>query len=62
MDFSSTYFEGDEAALGTLGYSRDRRPDRKQITLGISTGINDVPTALTIQKGNTRIRNTFSDC
>ncbi len=54
MDFSSTYFEGDEAALGTFGYSRDRRPDRKQITFGISTGINDVPTALTIQKGNTQ--------
>jgi transposase len=54
MDFSSTYFEGEKADLGTFGYSRDRRPDRKQIAFGISTGMNDVPTALTIQKGNTQ--------
>ncbi|MFQ6617940.1 MAG: hypothetical protein ACE5QV_04545 [Fidelibacterota bacterium] len=52
MDFSSTYFEGEKAGLGSFGYSRDRRPDRKQITFGISTGINDIPCALTIQKGN----------
>jgi hypothetical protein len=52
MDFSSTYFEGEKAELGAYGYSRDRRPDRRQISFGISTGINDVPCALTIQKGN----------
>ncbi len=52
MDFSSTYFEGKNADLGSFGYSRDKRPDRKQITFGISTGINNVPSALTIQKGN----------
>jgi len=54
MDFSSTYFEGEKAEIGALGYSRDRRPDRKQIAFGISTGMNDIPTALTIQKGNTQ--------
>jgi transposase len=53
-DFSSSYFEGEKAELGALGYSRDKRPDRKQIAFGISTGMNDVPTALTIQKGNTQ--------
>lgn len=52
MDFSSTYFEGEKADLGAYGYSRDRRPDRKQVNLGISTGINDIPCALTIQRGN----------
>ncbi len=39
MDFSSTYFEGEKAELGAFG---------------ISTGMNDIPTALTIQKGNTQ--------
>jgi transposase len=52
IDFSSTYFEGGKAELSEFGYSRDRRPDKKQINFGISTGINNIPTALTIQRGN----------
>ncbi|MEI7961654.1 MAG: hypothetical protein WCI04_04945, partial [archaeon] len=51
-DFSSSYFEGTKCELGALGYSRDGQPGKKQITFGISTGINNVPTALTIQNGN----------
>ena len=52
MDFSSSYFEGNKSKLGELGYSRDHEPGKEQITWGISTGINNIPTALTIQKGN----------
>ncbi len=52
IDFSSTYFEGEHAEIAESGYSRDKRPDKKQITFGISTGINGIPTALTIQRGN----------
>ena len=52
MDFSTTYFEGNKSELGALGYSRDNQPGKKQITFGISTGINGIPSALTIQKGN----------
>src|SRR3989344_1255841 len=52
IDFSSSYFEGNSSELGALGYSRDNEPGKKQIVWGISTGINDIPTALTIQKGN----------
>ena len=52
IDFSSTYFEGEKGELGELGFTRDHRPGKKQITFGISTGMNDIPTALTIQKGN----------
>jgi len=52
FDWSSSYFEGKKAELGKLGYSRDHQPGKKQITFGIATGINSVPTALTIQKGN----------
>jgi transposase len=51
-DFSSSYLEGRKSDLARYGYSRDKRPDKLQINFGISTGINGIPTALTIQKGN----------
>lgn len=59
FDFSSSYFEGRADALGELGYSRDNQPGKKQIVFGISTGINDIPTALTIQKGNVQDKEHF---
>jgi len=59
MDFSSSYFEGTKSELGALGYSRDSQPGKKQITWGISTGINEIPTALTIQKGNLQDKKHF---
>jgi len=52
IDWTSSYFEGKKAELGALGYSRDKRPGKKQITWGVSTGINGIPSSLTIQKGN----------
>ena len=52
IDWSSSALEGNKTDLAQFGYSRDKRPDKKQITWGISTGINGIPTALTIQKGN----------
>lgn len=51
-DFTSAYFEGDNCPLGKLGYSRDGQPGKEQITAGISVGFNNLPTMLTIQKGN----------
>ncbi len=30
-DFSSSYFEGKDAGVAEYGYSRDKRPDRKQM-------------------------------
>lgn len=54
IDFSSTYLEGNKSELGELGYSRDKILGKLQINFGISTGINDIPTAITIQKGNTQ--------
>ena len=59
MDWSSAYFEGNKSELGSHGYSRDHRPDKKQITFGISTGMNNIPTALTIQKGNVQDKKHF---
>ncbi len=52
VDFSSSYLEGRRSEYARYGYSRDKRPDKQQINFGISTGINGIPTALTIQKGN----------
>jgi len=54
MDWSSLILWGDKAALGKYGYSRDYRPDKKQITFGITElrkPIN-IPIGLTIGKGN----------
>src|SRR3989344_8259620 len=59
IDFSSSYFEGNSSELGALGYSRDSQPGKMQITWGISTGMNDVPIALTIQKGNVQDKKHF---
>lgn len=59
MDFSSSYFEGHKSKLGELGYSRDHEPGKEQITFGISTGINSIPAALTIQKGNVQDKKHF---
>ena len=35
MDWTSIVLHGNKAKLGKYGYSRDHRPDKKQITLGI---------------------------
>ena len=54
MDWSSVILYGNKANLGKQGYSRDHRPDKKQITFGISEYANpiNVPMALTVQAGN----------
>jgi transposase len=59
IDFSSSYFEGKTAAFGALGYSRDHEPGKKQLTFWVSTGINSIPTALTIQNGNVQDKEHF---
>lgn len=60
IDFSSAYFEGNNSELGALGYSRDHRPDKKQVAFGVSTGINGIPTGFTIQKGNVQDKKHFN--
>jgi len=60
IDFSSAYFEGNNSELGALGYSRDHRPDKKQVAFGVSTGINGIPTGFTIQRGNVQDKKHFN--
>jgi transposase len=61
MDWSSLIIWGDKAKLAKYGYSRDHRPDKKQITFGIAelrTPIN-IPIGLTIAKGNVNDQTHF---
>lgn len=54
LDWTSLVLWGQRAEIGKYGYSRDHRPDKKQITLGIAelaSPIN-IPYGLTIQPGN----------
>lgn len=65
MDWTSFVLWGKKAELGEYGYSRGHRPDKKQITVGISeiSSPVKVPIGLTIRAGNindqTHFRQTF---
>jgi transposase len=59
IDFSSTHFEGNMAPMGEIGYSHEGKRGKKLIKFGASTGINGIPTALTIQKGNVQDKKHF---
>ncbi len=61
MDWSSLILWGDKSKLAKYGYSRDHRPDKKQITFGITElrkPIN-IPIGLTIAKGNVNDQTHF---
>ncbi|MDJ1421387.1 MAG: IS1634 family transposase [Candidatus Methanoperedens sp.] len=63
LDWTSLVLYGDKSKLGKYGYSRDHRPDKKQITVGISelsSPIN-VPTGITVNKGNLHDTKHFID-
>jgi len=57
-DITSSYFEGDEAELGANGYSRDMRPDRPQIVIGVVTSKEGIPFAHYVFEGNTADKST----
>ena len=53
MDWTSTHFEAQTTDLIKYGYSRDHRPDRPQVTIGITQDQrSQIPVGLTIQPGN----------
>lgn len=63
LDWTSFILHGDKCPLGKYGYSRDHRPDKKQLTLGISelgTPIN-VPVGMTVNPGNVNDQVHFND-
>ena len=54
MDWTSLILYGDKCPLGKYGYSRDHRPDKKQITVGLTelaSPIN-IPIGMTVKEGN----------
>ncbi len=63
MDWTSFVLYGDKYPLGKYGYSRDHRPDKKQITVGLSelsSPIN-VPIGITVREGNVNDQVHFDD-
>lgn len=54
FDTTSVYFEGDGPdGLSEFGYSRDRRPDRKQLLLGLLTTRDRLPVGHLTLPGST---------
>jgi transposase len=60
-DLTSTYFEGQAARnpKAQRGYSRDHRPDCKQVVVGLVIGREGFPQAHEIFAGNTQDRRTL---
>jgi transposase len=61
-DLTSTYFEGKAALIpkARRGYSRDHRPDCKQLVVGLVIGREGFPRAHEIFEGNTQDRKTLA--
>lgn len=51
-DLTSSYFEGTEVPIAEYGYSRDHRPDRKQILVGVTVNPDMVPLHHDVYPGN----------
>lgn len=63
MDWTSMVLYGDKCPIAKYGYSRDHRPDKKQINVGL-TEISEpvhVPIAMTIREGNINDQVHFDD-
>jgi transposase len=63
LDWTSLVLYGDKSKLGKHGYSRDHRPDKKQITVGISELASpvNIPIGITVNKGNLNDMKHFPD-
>jgi len=64
IDWTSMYFEAPANDIIRFGYSRDRRPDRPQVTVGLSIDKGSgMPFGLTVMPGNvldvTHLSETF---
>ena len=62
-DLTSTYFEGaaSENSKAKLGYSRDKRPDCKQVLVGLVVNRDGFPMAHEVFEGNIRDHKTLPD-
>ncbi len=59
-DITSTYSEGayDESELIKFGYSRDQKPDKKQINIGINSNSVGIPLAYSVLSGEKADKST----
>jgi transposase len=60
-DLTSTYFEGQACPLSEFGYSRDRRPDKKQLVLGLLVTDEGLPIAHQIYNGSVSDKSTLKE-
>ncbi len=63
LDWTSFVLHGKKCRLGKKGYSRDHRPDKKQITVGLTelaAPIN-IPIGITVREGNINDQVHFVD-
>lgn len=60
-DLTSSYFEGQSCPLAEFGYSRDRRPDKKQIVLGLLVTDEGLPIAHQVYNGSISDRTTLKE-
>ena len=63
LDWTSIVLHGKKCKLGKYGYSRDHRPDKLQITVGVSELADpiNIPIGITIRKGNVLDLQHFPD-
>lgn len=52
-DLSSSYLEGRHCELGAVGYSRDGKPGKQQITYGLCCSPDGRPVSVQVHPGNT---------
>jgi transposase len=61
-DITSTYFEGNKVLFARFGYSRDKRPDKLQINLGLVVTRDGIPVTHDVLPGNTVDVATVQEC
>ena len=60
-DITSSFFYSDSCTLGENGYSRDNRPEREQIVIGVVTSYEGYPIKHYVFEGNTKDETTVKD-
>jgi transposase len=60
-DITSSYFYTDNCEIGKNGYSRDNRPDREQIVIGVVTSFEGYPIKHYVFEGNRKDETTVME-
>ena len=60
-DVTSSYTEGDTNEYADYGYNRDGKKGKKQIVVGLLTGVDGDPVSIQVFKGNTADNKTVAD-